>query len=91
MYYRLHVAVMKHLLRISTPETKDDMTLFDRYVTEATESPFAQRKEKHYEMWVCKSGLICVWLDRGRLDFCLSVVVGEDTDIQSLGSREKLY
>ena len=50
MYYRLHVAVMKHLLRISTPETKDNMTLFDRYVTEATESPFAQCKEKHHEM-----------------------------------------
>ena len=50
MYYRLHVAVMKHLLRISAPETKDNMTLFDRYVTEATESPFAQRKEKHQEM-----------------------------------------
>ncbi|XP_076450993.1 uncharacterized protein LOC143286923 isoform X2 [Babylonia areolata] len=50
MYYRLHVAVMKHLLRISSPETKDDMVLFDRYLTEATESPFALQKEKHYEV-----------------------------------------
>nr|KAG5701968.1 hypothetical protein BaRGS_034550 [Batillaria attramentaria] len=50
MYYRLHVAVLKYLLRVKDPETKNDMALFDRYVTEATESPFAQRKEKHVEM-----------------------------------------
>ncbi|KAL8594874.1 hypothetical protein ACOMHN_016115 [Nucella lapillus] len=49
MYYRLHVAVMKHLLRISCPEAKDDMVLFDRYLSEATESPFALHKEKHHE------------------------------------------
>ena len=50
MYYRLHVAIMKYLLRVTSPETKDDMSLFDRYLTEANESPFAQRMEKRAEV-----------------------------------------
>lgn len=49
MYYRLHVAVMKHLLKTHTPETKENMMVFDRYVTEAKESPFALRQEKRKE------------------------------------------